>query len=743
MADTWTGDNAYLRMTANVVNVDAAGNFVDIDWELGFGERNSGTLGWTGGGVSASVSVYGDGFDQQIWSGSFGFDFRPGGTQYVRVASGRYRHYNYGDGNARGITFRGNNGGTGTSTGGGGAQALQGVGVPNTKVAPQSPSNFTATYISDSYIQLNWTNNGAANGQATNDIIYVSENGAPWRSIADVQASSSALWGAASPNTDYWFLIGAYNEAGSSPTVPSANHVQTTPASPTNLVATKQANLDIVLTWQRNASFSVNYEVWHGTVSGNTITWDASPLATVGDVATYTHAAPNASQVHVYRTRAKLGSLLSDYATSNSVQLLVAPNKPTVPALPATADKASALTYTWVHNPQDTTPQSAYEFATSTNGGTSWTTTGKVAGSVSSRTIAAGTYPANTALQMRVRTWGSATTGGSDSAGASPWSDTTTVTFKTVPTVAITVPANGSSINDSTARATLAFAQAEGATFVKAQLELKQGATTLETRESTNLVGIAFSQQLQNAGSYTIRARVQDSNGLWSAWASNTFSVSFLPPVPATVSAYYLPDNGFGQLNMLIPAPTAQQSAAQTVTLTRTINGVTETLVKDYPVASELSFLDTTPTIKGTNTYTVTTTSALGSQSSVTATLVTTECRRAFLSKGPGFSTVGVFGGGLKIDESLSVASDTVQAAGRVKPIGLYGVETGVQVKVESRVFGGFGSTLDQLRDLLLVPGKACYRDSSGRRVFGAVSGSISREKIDRGDIKFTLTETS
>jgi hypothetical protein len=41
------------------------------------------------------------------------------------------------------------------------------------------------------------------------------------------------------------------------------------------------------------------------------------------------------------------------------------------------------------------------------------------------------------------------------------------------------------------------------------------------------------------------------------------------------------------------------------------------------------------------------------------------------------------------------------------------------------------------------MPGRACYRDSSGRRVFGAVKGGISRTKVNRGELSFTMKETS
>ena len=453
------------------------------------------------------------------------------------------------------------------------------------------------------------------------------------------------------------------------------------------------------------------------------------------------HIAPNPSQVHVYRVRAAAGALTSSWATTNQVQLLAPPNKPTTSPLAAYSDKAAALTFAWTHNPVDTSPQQFYEVGYSTNGGSTWNTTGKVASGTSNYAFAANTYAAGVTLTLRVRTWGSATTGGSDGAGASPWSDTIATTFKTRPTATVTSPANGSTYADATLRVNTGFSQSESATYVSSVLQLLQGATLLEEMSTTVQTGATFATQVQNGVSYTVKVKVRDSNGLWSDWASSTFDVAYLPPVPATVTVNYLQDTGFGQVNLLIPAAGAGEAEAATFTITREIAGVVEDVVRDYPVQAEIAILDTTPVVNGANLYRVTTRSALGAEVTVTATLTTAEKRRAFLSKGPGFATVGVFGGNLDVDEDASVAGETVVAAGRAKPIGLYGTETSVKVKVKSFVFEGFGSTLEQLRDLLLIPGQACYRDPSGRRVFGVVDGSISRKRADRGDFSFTLEE--
>lgn len=742
-ATAQSGTSSYIEIRASEIGYNAAGNYSDVAWEFYLWENGGSNAAWNSG-VPFEIYTVGVNGTALAASGTFAYDWRPAGNQGVLIANGTTRFPHYADGNYS-IYVQGNIGDTGSQSAGG--PTAIGVNVPATvtKVPPGTPTSLGATRVSDTQHRLTWAQTSASNGQPLNNDIQSSINGGAFGNTLIIGAANAATVGSVA-NRKTIYRVRASNQAGVSGWSANSAPVYTTPADPTNATAVKNTGLDIIVGFTSNVAYTEHeHEVWHGTVAGGTTTWDAAPLTTLASgVTSYTHVAPDASKVHTYRVRAKAaGPLYSGYAATGNVQLLAPPNKPAVPAMDSYADKALALTFSWVHNPIDTTPQTAYEFATSTDGGATWATTGKVASSAASRTIAANAYAAGVALTTRVRTWGSAATAGSDGTGASPWSDVRTVTYKTAPTATITSPANGTTLNDATLRANLGFAQTEGATFVKAQLELIQAGSLVEARESTLLLGITFDTPVQNGLSYTVRARVQDSNGLWSAWASNTFSVTYLAPVPADVTVSFLPETGFGQLNLLVAAPGAGQSAATLVTITRKINGVEEVLVKDYPIVDELAFLDTTAVTHGTNIYTITTTSALGAQTTVTKTLVTEECRRAYLSKGEGFGTVTVFGGNLSVSENLDVASSTLEAAGRLKPIGLYGIEQAVQLKVSSFIFDGFGSSRDELRAILLTPGKACFRDATGRRIFGSVKGSVKYEKASQSELSFTLTETS
>ena len=192
MADTYVGANAIIRMEAWVAGVFPADNYVDIGWALSFVEASPGTQGWVGGGIPASVDYVTNSGSGVLWSGSFGFDFRGGGQQSVLIASGTTRHYNFADGSPMGITIGGNVGDTGTATGGSGGRSAQFVNPGYTKVAPGTPTKPTATWVSDTQINLAWTQSSAANGQPQNNDLSRSVNGGAWEDNFVVLAASNS-----------------------------------------------------------------------------------------------------------------------------------------------------------------------------------------------------------------------------------------------------------------------------------------------------------------------------------------------------------------------------------------------------------------------------------------------------------------------------------------------------------------------------------------------------------------------
>lgn len=741
MADVYTGDAGILRLDVGEASYDVGANTSLVAYNLWLLERYEYNFS-SNGGTGYSVGWNG----VEYWaSGTFAWSWTGAGIQNTLIVSSSRTVPHDADG-TKTINVFGHMDATGTAGAGGPADVNVWITLTPLTLAPNIPYSVVASRVSDTQVNLTWGQSNGARSMPTNVDVQRRINGGAWATVASLgNTNSVTVSAAADQKLEYRVAAGNY---GGWSAYALSNVLYTTPDAPSSVAATK-TGANIVVTFAENVDFSeYTHEVWHGTVTGGVTTWDGAALTTLATgVLTYTHVAPSAALVHVYRVRAvnSVGGLASAYVQSNSVQLQIAPDKPITTAMSPYADKAAILPFAWTHNPIDTTAQTAYQFQRSINGGTTWVTdSGKVVSAAQVFNVPASAYAANTALTTRVRTWGAATTGGSDGTGASPWSDLRTVTYKTIPTTAVTAPANASTLATSQILGTASFAQAEGAVFVKAQWEVLQGATLKETKESTNRVLEPMATVAQNALPYTLRARVQDSNGLWSAWATSTFNVTYTAPPPAVVTTVYIPATGYGQINVTVPAPGGGQSTATLVSVTRTINGVTENIVVDYAAAATLTFIDTTPIINGTNIYTVTTKSALGATATATANLVTAELQKAFLSKGAAFDQVVVFGANLEVGDSVGVASATIEAAGRLKPIGLYGVETSLQTKVKSDIFVREGfSTLEQLRAIFLVPGKACYRDASGRRVFGSAKGSVSYRTGLKGDLSFTMTETS
>lgn len=747
-SDPYSSKTAWtMKLVVTESSPDAVANTSYVGWEQRL-YRGDSSYPWNNSGTAYSVTGPGGA------SGTFpAYDFEGthSGTDYsaipvggyVVIASGGDTVAHDADG-SKSVTFAASHAAGATlGTASIGSQTFT---LTTLTQAPGTPTGVTAARVSDTSASLAWTNNYASNGAPTSNNVQASVNGGAYATLVSFATAESVNVSTAA-NRKTVFKISATNSTGTSALSVASNAVYTTPAAPTGVAATKTGS-DIVVTWTDNVAFTEHkHKVESAYSSDGGSSWSSwSVLTSTATGGTYTDTAPDAAKLWKYRVSAintDVTALTSAAVTSNTVQLLTAPNAPTFGSVPSYANKAANLVLPWAHNPVDTTGQTAYEFSYSTNGGSTWSTTGKVTSGTSSYTITGSTYVANDALTIRVRTWGDATSGGSDSTGASAWSTTKLVTFKTLPVATITAPADSSTLTQSGLTVALGFSQAESATFVQATIELYDGATLLESQVSTTLAGTDFVTKVADAGSYTVKAIVLDSNGLTSAQVSNAFSVSYTLPVAAVVTVSYLPNVGWGQFDLTIAAAGVGEAEAVSVTIARAISGVTETVIDPYTAASSLTILDPLPTINGTNEYTVTTISADGATSETTATMITTEQEWSFLSAGDGFSQVVKFGGNLKLDATPTMDSRLVKTSGRSRPIGMYSTSGELVVAGRCIVVAGLGSSADDLEAILQVPGKKCYRDVSGRRVFGRAEGHVSRENSAIGAFEYSVTETA
>lgn len=611
---------------------------------------------------------------------------------------------------------------------------------------PWPPIGVSAAYVSDSQVNVAWSNSYPTNGVPTVNEIDRSVNGAGFVRVANISPASSLLIGAL-PNQKIVARVHASNGAGGSGWSASSNAVFTTPAAPANVTATKDADLDITVAWTSQVAFVEHqHVVEHGTVLAGVTTWDGSPLGTVNaGVGSFEHVDPDPSKVHVYRVSAKntdTAARQSSKVSSNTVQLLVAPNKPTFPALPLYRDKAADFVLPWTHNPVDTTPQSAYEVEYSTNAGSSWSSTGKVLSAVQSDTVPAGGFAADVTLTFRVRTWGQASSGGADGTGASPWSDSRSVTFKTRPVASIVSPVDASEWPEADLIVQLGFSQAEAASFVRATIRLLEDGEVLEQVVSTTLASTALATRLLNGGTYSLSVTVLDSNGLVSDPVESTFTVAYTLPVAAGVALTYLQDSGWVQLDLSIQPAGVGEAEAVSVTVTRTIDGETQVVIDRYPVTEPVvTILDTTPTIRGSNEYLVRTYSEDGATADVLAALVTAERAFAFLSSGPGYSDVVSVAGSLRISAAPSREKALFKAAGRRRAIPQFGDARSLEVSGSATLTPGLGSTPQEFEAFILDAGVVCYRDPSGRRMFGTVDGSVESPSSLISAVEFTVRE--
>ncbi len=410
-------------------------------------------------------------------------------------------------------------------------------------LAPSAPSALTVTRASDTQQNLSWTNNAATRAPYSEVRVARWDNvSGSWADVAVLGAVSSWSDTATVADRRYGYRVRAVNSAGESSSTADA-YVYTTPATPTSVTAAKAVS-DITVTWGDSSSTETGFEVWHAANG----TWDGTALATVAaGVTTYTHVSPSASVTHTYRVRAVAGTLTSAYGTSNTVALLAAPNAPTNLSPTTVFDASAAQVFSWTHNPVDSTAQTAYELQYRIGTG-SWTTTGKVTSTTSSRTFAAGTLTQGQTYEWQVRTYGQHAT-------ASPWSASATVRTSARPVAGLTTPGAGAVIPSASLSPVWTYSDPEGSAQSAWTLTLYQSGTAVWTTTGSGAATTAaIGYSLANGGSYTVGVKVRDGDGLWSPEATRAFTVAFSSPLTPELTATVATDTGSVTLAVTNPA---------------------------------------------------------------------------------------------------------------------------------------------------------------------------------------------
>jgi len=446
--------------------------------------------------------------------------------------------------------------------------------------------------------------------------------------------------------------------------------------------------------------------------------------------------------------RTEFAALASAWAESNEVAVLSPPNAPTNLGGPAIRDATEDVTWTWRHNPVDSSPQEAFQIRHRI-AEDSFTTEDPVASSVSAWVLPGGTYSNPDTIEWQVRTKG-------QHDDYSPWSAVATSPTSTRPTVLINTPADESTVGSSTLTVEWGYAQAEASPQAGWTVELYDDADVLvETRSGSGTdTSAALATVLPDDTTWTVRVRVQSAAGLFSQWDEATFAVAYpLPPVPV-VAVEWDADTATTAVTVTVPDPEEGEVAADHVDVYRAIDdGPFDLIATGVPLGSVVT--DYAPTVAGTNRYRADAVSDLPSvQTSTIVDLVTPQPgdeASVWLSGGPGFSQACRLSSNIQITPSADRAVRVLHRfAERDDPVEFTSAGTYTSWSVSGDVISTSvrpGSPAQEWLDLARLPGPFLLRAPvlGGLYEYVSVSG-ITTPRGTGGivtEIRFTATRVA
>jgi len=614
--------------------------------------------------------------------------------------------------------------------------------------APSAATGVSAARSSDASHTVSYTVVASGTAPVTERRVQRWDNVTnAWATIAvlpgafTANSAQSYIDGTTVANRQYkWRVVTANSTAEA--TSGESSLMQTTPAAPSNLNAVR-SGANIALTWDRNVSTSmaVAYEVYDSQNGGA-----YALVTTLGDVATYTHPSPSLLVTHRYQVRAVStvgATTASAVATSQTVQLTAPPNAPSsLTSSPATVPAAETTRLSYQHNPTDSSSQTKRQFRHRAPGAPTWTNLAAQSTSLTYLDIAlaAWGYANGQSPEWQVRTWGTASTGGSDGTGASPWSATAVTALSSRPTATISAP--GSLVTTSQVVAAWTFYDAEGSAQAEWQARLKDsGGVVLETLGAASAASSAvFGTRVADGQDYTLEVRVKDAVGLWSTWAVHTFSVAYLPAERIDIAALYDEPSGAMQL-VLTPqgAEAGVTVAAVSATIERRVDGgAWETVAAGIEPAS--TAVDPIPTITRLNEYRVIATSAIPSTSvGDVEPIEVTGVLWVFVNYGPGFGAVLRVRGNLGFSDEATVAQAAYHFEDRPKEVAFWGT-------AESRTMGltadldAAASDLDEWLAAAKFRGAVFARDPRGTRIRGRLSAGVKNSQTNPASSTLGLT---
>lgn len=575
-------------------------------------------------------------------------------------------------------------------------------------VAPNAPTVVKAGRESDSQVTVEWI--APPSGDANPIEYFVVErrvdDSAEWTVVAPVKGATSYTNLDVSAGHKYVYRVKSMNSAGGSEYREAEQPVFTTPPAPVNVRAEKNADGDILITWENKAPYvPTRWDIYDG----------ATLIAQVSlktKEAFYLHSSPRLDVTHQYRVVCVGGTVESPKsAPSNIVQLLARPNapEPLSDGLYFPADVPAILK--WRHNPTDSSPQTRYSLQYQSRDTGAMGPTFDRLDSAQQATV--GVLPMG-AYEYWVKTWGL-------HADASPVSRRATFYVEPRPVVSIQSPSQ--TVKTSFVEVAWAYSANGGSAQSSARVELYLGGNSIiETREVRGpLTRVHLSSYLENGRTYRVVVVATNAHGVQSRIANQTFVVAYEKPPAPRVYPEWDDLAGCVRVRVVNPAPEAGKPAAVRNRVERSDDGGQSwtTITEDLTVSGSLT--DYESSSHGHVTYRVTATSDLPS-SSVTTKDLDVESWAMWIGGGADFGiTVPLRWDPLHSCKTGLANRKLHRFAGRTKAVEMSGRHREKTLSLSAVLFDEDFWMIQRLEELSYMPGPFLYRDPMGRRVYCSV----------------------
>ncbi|MGO3147079.1 MAG: hypothetical protein ACTIJ6_05300 [Leucobacter sp.] len=581
-----------------------------------------------------------------------------------------------------------------------------------------TPSLLMVTRLSDTSHRLNWNRNSLY----TAVVVQRRTNGGSWVQVGR-PTGNAATWTdtTTQANKRYEYRVAGVGGSGQSAFTGASASVYTTPAAVSSVLAEKVGTY-IQVTATGLPPYATAYEVSDNgsLVDSNVTSWP------------WLHSAPNPSITHTYSVVAKRGTLKSAGTTSNTVQLLAPPLAPTglTPNGGVSASDMDVL-FAWVHNPVDTSAQTAYELRYRVPAG-AWTTLSGTTAATRTVALTEGAY------EWQVRTKG-------QHASFGDWSAIATVTVITRPGVAI----QGDGTTDTPIYTVeWTWDQAQGRPQSAWQVELYDSEMVLlQRREGSGAATAAsLSYRLVDGESYTVQVRAA-TGGIWSEWSPLEITAEFVPPADALVTGGWSETTGTVELEITEGAGVV---VADLLSIERSVDGgdTWESFITNAVLETTLAFSDGESLSRGTTLYRVTATYSVNGAASTVEYAVVADSGSVWLSGGVGFSITARLPFSPQPEIEPGRARSVEEYDGRSKPVAYAGEQTSYGYSVSGLLADTDVELSALVEDMTILAQHAepvfMVRDPDSRRIYGVISSIPMPRQNGLGwwAYSFSLTET-